>query len=227
MNRKAGRFPVYARFVALYPEMYRRRYGEQLLQATADMLDDAPGRIERIKIWARVGIHLPMDIAKQQLLYTNEVMRTETPRYLTRSSLIASILLLPFFMALSANAIDKAINHQTLYNAWLWRKPFAGLWILYLPEIALLIAIASYSVYMVTAYRGEHLSLKKMLDFRRLWLVLMPAFLAVSILGILAFHDSYQCVEHSSPSYLLGHVHKVWECANSSKIFTQEFTQFL
>jgi hypothetical protein len=59
------RFPRYSKLFRFYPEAYRKRYDEQMLQTLADMLDDREA--STISTWARTAVDLPASIIKQQL----------------------------------------------------------------------------------------------------------------------------------------------------------------
>ncbi|HEV2403356.1 MAG TPA: hypothetical protein VGS08_04095 [Candidatus Saccharimonadales bacterium] len=79
-------------------------------------------------------------------------MSSDMPRYTKRSGLMAGLLLIPFFAALTANMLDRIMYGHTLYGSWLWKSPIIGLWILYLPEAALMLALAGYATYV---FRGK------------------------------------------------------------------------
>jgi hypothetical protein len=206
------RFPVYSKILGLYPKPYHRKYETEMLQTTADMLDDAPGLSAKLAIWGKIAVDLPVNITKQQLQYIGGIMQHETPQYIKRNSLIANTLLLPFFAALIANSLDKVINNHTLINSWLWKGPAIELWVLYLPEAALLLALASYIAYLRKGVGNKKSSvLTRVIDVKHLWPVVVPAAVAFGILCILAFHDSVQCWLQS-PTHLAGHISQAWQC---------------
>jgi hypothetical protein len=68
------RFPVYSRFMRFYPKEYRSKYEEQILQTTADMLDEAAATNERIMIWLKLTLDVPFSIGRQQFNYLGENM---------------------------------------------------------------------------------------------------------------------------------------------------------
>jgi len=188
------RFPLYSKLLKLYPETYRSAYEREVLQTTADMLDDTNSRVKRLIIWSHVAFDLPFSLSKQRLQYVGGIIQNETPNYIKRNGLIAGILLLPFFIALIANSLDKVINNHTLYHSWLWNFPTIGFWVLWLPEIALLLTIISIVIYLINGNGKKQSSWwKRALDLKHSWPVVIPAFLAFGILFILAFHDSTQC----------------------------------
>lgn len=59
MNGLEKRFPLYSKFINLYPAEYRKHYGVEILQIAADMLDDATNRS------AKLAIDLPVNLTKQ------------------------------------------------------------------------------------------------------------------------------------------------------------------
>lgn len=217
MRRNDTRFPRYVRLLRLYPQTYRQRYEQEMLQTTADMLDDAATRQQKLAVWARIALDLPMSIMKQQLLYAGGIMQHQMPSYIKRNGIIASILLVPFFASLMANGVDRALNHQDLYGTWFWHSWVLASFFLWFPELALLLLIGSY-VYFVAKHGDQSPWLKKLFDIRRSWPLIIPGLLACGILFIIAFHDSGQCLRHS-PSYLTGHISQTWQCmAPSSKL---------
>jgi hypothetical protein len=74
MNNLRRRFPVYSHFMRLYPKEYRDKYEEQILQTTADMLDEAGRTGERIAIWLKLTLDVPFNIGRQQYDYLGENM---------------------------------------------------------------------------------------------------------------------------------------------------------
>lgn len=220
MGNLNKQFPLYSKLLKLYPNKYQKEYGEQILQTTADMLDNAPNFISKLAIWSHVAIDLPVNIAKQQLQYSGGSIMSQTPTYIKRSSLISVILLIPFFAALIANSIDKVINNHTLYGSWLWKSHVIGIWVLYLPEAAFLIAMVSYIIYLSRSTDSKHSKfLKRVLDIRQSWVILIPAFMSFGILFILAFHDVGQCWIQN-PVHLVGHVNHAWSCTMNNQSLT-------
>lgn len=142
-------------------------------------------------------------------------MRDETPSYIKLNSVFAALLLVPFFAALSANALDKLIHNHTLFNSWLWRMPALGIWVLRLPELALLLAVVTYVVYVARSGGSQSGSrLRRAMDVKHAWPVLAPAIIALGVLSIVAFHDSIQCWVHS-PTQIVGHFSRDWRCSNA------------
>jgi hypothetical protein len=217
------RFPLYMKLIGLYPAAYRKEYAEQILQTTADMLDNTPTALGKMAIWLRIAADLPLNVCKQQLQYAGTVMHNETPTYVKRSSLVSVLLLAPFVIALVANALDKAINNRPLYGLWLLRFPLLKVWVLYFPIIALLLAVGSYITFIT--HQQQQSLIHRCLDIRRTWLVIVPAILAFDILFTIVFHDSIQCWT-SSPSHALTHLAQAWQCSEQNsalKVFTKSF----
>lgn len=213
MRRINRHFPVYSRLLKLYPADYRRRFEQEMLETAADMQAAAKTPAERLKLWAKLSLDLPLSIGQQQLQYLGGVMRSETPQYIKLNSLIAGALLLPFFTALALNGLDKLFGNHSLQNSWLWQTPTLSIWVLRLPEIALLLALGSYLVYVCQG-RDRHFWRTRILDLKHLWPLILSGGLAFGILFIVAFHDSGQCWAHS-PAYLSGHLQQAWSCSVS------------
>jgi hypothetical protein len=217
MSNLSRRFPLYSKLLGLYPKRYRQQYGEQILQTTADMLDESVKTKSKLAVWTRVSINLPINVFQTQLHYAGGIMKNETPSYVKRNSLIGTAMLLPFIAALLANSIDKIINNHTLYSSWAWRLPLLRLWVLWLPEAAFLLMVGTYIYFLVKRKKNEHVSfIKRVADIKHSWPILMPGILAFGILFILAFHDSVQCWVHN-PSYAVSHVSQELSCTNRNQ----------
>lgn len=214
MDSLSKRFPIYSKVIKLYPDKYHKEYGEQILQTTADMLDSSPKGIARYLVWLKVSVDLPINITKQQLQYSGGIYMKDTPSYIKTTSIVSGLLLLPFIAALLANGLDKAINNHTLYGSWLWKSPFIGLWVFYLPLIAFVLAVGSYLLYLTKYKKTKWFN--RLLDIRHSWPILIPAVFAFGILFLLAFHDSGQCFVHT-PAYLVGHTSQTWKCATNNQ----------
>ena len=217
MSNLSRRFPLYSKLIRLYPKHYRQQYGEQLLQTTADMLDESVGTKSKLAIWMRVTINLPINVFHTQLHYAGGIMKNETPSYVKRNSLIGTAMLLPFIAAILANSIDKIINNHTLYNSWAWRLPFLRLWVLWLPEAAFILMAGTYIYFVVKRRENDHVNLiKRVADISHSWPIIVPGILAFGILFIIAFHDSAQCWIHR-PSYITSHVSQELSCTNQNQ----------
>jgi hypothetical protein len=209
---RANQFPRYRRLLGLYPAAYREKYGDQMIQTLTDMLADTKGESERRLVWARVAIDFPASVTKAQLQYMGGIMRDETPRYIKETGLLSGLLVLPFFTALAANGLDKLFNDHTLYQSWLWRMPFLGIWVLWLPAAALIMAGLIYLKYAVIDKLGSKSSwISRIFDIKRVWPLLLPGAIAFGILFILAFHDSAHCWAQN-PIYFATKSHQTWQC---------------
>jgi hypothetical protein len=95
------RFKVYARLLSLYPVNYRKQYGEQLLQAIADMVDDAPSASEKCMVWLRISLDFPLTVCKEHFQVIGDRMNANKRYYVGRNTLIsAAFFLLPVIMLL-------------------------------------------------------------------------------------------------------------------------------
>jgi hypothetical protein len=224
MKDLRSRFPVYSALLHLYPKPYRERYEEEILQTTADLLDDTTNSGDRFNIWSRIALDLPVNMYRQQLRYVGGVMTNETPNYLKRNSLVSAILLLPFILALAANGLSKVITGQGLYHSWLWTHPVLGIWILYLPELALVLALATYFTYTVRDNgKVRRPWIQRAIDLKHVWSLAVPATVAFGILFLVGFHDSAQCWVQN-PTHAVTHLHQAWQCTTNNQSL-QAFTR--
>ena len=203
------RFPRYRQLLRLYPKAYRDRYGEQHLQALADMLDDQPTSGGRAGVWLKISFDFPVSLAHQTIALN------DTPQYLRLTGLISGLLLIPFLAALTANAFDQAVNHQTLYHSWVWSLPVLRLWVLILPMIAVALSAVAFLVYLYRETQARKVSLLAALfNLRKNWPVALAGAAALGILFILFFHDSVHCFVQN-PAHLVTHWHAAWVCARN------------
>lgn len=216
MTGLKSRFPVYSQLLRLYPAEYRRRYEHELLQTTADMLDDAPNKLAKLGIWSRLALDLPLNIARQNFEYLGGTMFSHTPSYIKRNSLISGVLLLPFFLAIAANGLDKLINNTTLYNSWLWGRPALILWVFYLPALALMVSLVSYGIFVFRGAQKNQAWLRRALDILHSWPILIVGTIALGILVMVEFHDSAQCFVRS-PLHSVAHADQTLRCAEANR----------
>jgi len=213
------RFPVYSKLLKLYPVSYRQRFEDQILQTTADMIDDTDSFSARLRIWLTLGFELPFNVARAQFQSVDGQLLGQAPKYLKINSLIASALLLPFFAALIANSLNKLINNHSLLNSWLWQRTTALIWVIRLPEIAFLIAACSYFLYVFRPTSADKASsLRRALNLKGAWPVIIPAGLAFGILFMFAFHDVTACVIQN-PVHLMTHLSQAWHCVVPNSAF--------
>jgi hypothetical protein len=212
MSNIKSRYPIYATLLKLYPATYRKRYEQEILQTTTDMLEEAPDRLARVSVWAHIAFDLSLNIMRQQASYTGSVLANETPRYLKRSSVLAATLLLPFIAVIMANVLSKATTGQDLYRSWLWSFTALSIWVLYLPEAALLVVLASYALFIIReGSSAPHSWLRRAVDIRLLWPIVLPAVLAFGIISLVVLHDSVRCWVQN-PTYAVTHVDQAWQC---------------
>jgi len=225
MKNIRSRFPVYTTLLHLYPKPYRERYEDEILQTTADLLDDTTNTVDKFATWSRIAIDLPANMCRQQLRYVGGIMINETPNYLKRNSLVSGLLLLPFILAIVANGLSKVITGQGLYHSWLWRLPALCIWVLYLPALALGLALATYFTYTVRD-TGKVCRpwLQRAIDLKHVWSLAVPAAIAFGILFLVGFHDSAQCWVQN-PAHAVTHLHQAWQCTTNTQSF-QAFTRF-
>lgn len=189
MKAVKHRFPIYSQLTRLYPTPYRNEYGEQMLQTLADMLDD-PDRA-RFSVWARTIVDFPFSVVKQQIIYTGEILATETPSYITRTALSGSGLVAPFFILLSLNGM----LHNRLQHSWVWNTTVLFIWLILLPTLAALLALISFIRWAGESHRTTKQNIwKLLLSFRKNWPILSLFAVSIAILALVFFHDSVHCI---------------------------------
>lgn len=97
------RFKVYARLLRLYPANYRKRYGEQLLQTIADMVDDAPSASEKFTVWLRISLDFPITVCRQHFQVIGDRMNAKKQNNVGRNALVSAALFLVPIIMLTAN----------------------------------------------------------------------------------------------------------------------------
>lgn len=97
--KPARRFKVYAKLLYLYPSPYRKRYGEQLLQTVADMVDDAPSTYEKFIAWLRISLDFPITVCKEHFQVIGDFMYAKNNYQINRNTLISgALILLPIIL---------------------------------------------------------------------------------------------------------------------------------
>jgi len=207
-----AKFSLYEQLLRLYPKSYKQQYGDQMCQTLKDMLDDAADGTERKKIWARAITELPTSIAKAQFSYVGGIMQNETPHYVKQTGLMASLLVVPFFLAFIANTVDNLLFGHNLYSSWLWNTPVLVTWILLLPSLALVLSGGSLLRFIFWDKWPSHGSLSnRIFDAKHNWPVVVPLVIAVGVLCLVAFHDSAHCLV-GNPVRELRNFHQTWQC---------------
>lgn len=130
-------------------------------------------------------------IVQKQLRIGIEGIHT-MPHFVKRNSIISGIMLMPFFLAVTVNFIYNVVTQGNLYSSFLWQGLMLRIWVLYLPLIALLIAVLSYAVYLFSnLVNGSFIS--KLTDVIHSWPLLITGVLAFAIPFVLIFHDRGRC----------------------------------
>lgn len=199
------RFPVYSKILKLYPAAYQQRYGEQMMQTLADMLDDAPSPFHRSVIWLRTIVDLPASLAHQQVHYAGNVLSEETPRFVKRNVLVSLGLFAPFVAIV---IINDATAHG-LYGTWLWSVDVLTTWIVVLPALGFLLSALTLLVWL--AQNRKQGVLRSLSDVRHNWPMTLAALFGFGILVLVFFHDSVHCVM-GNPVRELRSFHDTWRC---------------
>ncbi len=204
MAKLSARFPVYSRLLKLYPTRYQERYGEQMLQTLADMLDANSSATGRLLVWLRATRDFPASLFSQQWAYAGTVLSRETPRFVQRNALVSGLLFVPFFAIATANDL---VAHR-LYHTWLWSFDVLVAWIVLLPAFGLLLSTATLFAWLRLNKRSWWQSLR---DIAHNWMMLLPILLGVGILSLVFFHDSVHCVT-GNPVRELHNPHATLRC---------------
>lgn len=207
MSELKTRFPRYSKLLKLYPASYRMQYSEQMLQTLADMLDDAQGTRQKVTVWTRTVLDLPVSLSKQQLIYAGEIMAHETPGYVKHNSMLGALLLVPFVLALLANGSDKVLHNNTLYHSWLWSLPVLTIWVLVLPSLAALLSLTTFTVWA----KQRPNFWRSLIDFRHNWPMLLVGLAGLFIVAFVFGHDSVHCIT-GNPIREVHNPHQTWQC---------------
>ena len=201
------RFKTYRTLLHIYPDAYRKQYGEQMVQTLADMLDDATSSSKRVSIWTRTLLDLPISAARQQITYTGAVMTAQTPKYVKNSGIAGAALLVPFFVLVIAHALDSQMQ-----NSVFWHFHVLFTFFVLLPAIAFLLATVALISWLVERRKAEKRSwFKELLDLRRNWFLLAVLILGLGIVSLVYGHDSVHCVT-GNPVRELHNPHQTLTC---------------
>jgi len=203
-----GRFPVYSRLLRLYPVPYRKRYGEQMLQTLADMLDASPSVTYKAAVWMQVLFDLPVSVARQQLSFVGNAFTRETPTFVRRNSVISALLFAPFLVIAPINDIDA----HRFYNTWLWGAGILFTWLVLLPVLGMALSATTLFFWLRAGKRSWWQSL---LDLTHNWMMLLPIVWGIGILFLVFFHDSVHCVVGNPINELRG-AHATLHCIASN-----------
>lgn len=210
MERLKARFPIYSRLLCLYPKSHQHEYGEEMLQTLADMLDD-PGQ-HKAAVWLRTALDYPISVSKQQLLCTGQIITNDIPKYVKRNTLLGSILLVPFPIAVAAHNLSnstRVIEHR-------WQAVYLLAFVA-LPAIAFLCCTVTFIYWTFMQHRQSKSSLwKSLIDVRRNWAITLVAGLALVMALFLPLHDSTHCVT-GNPLHELAQWHQTWRCVQQSR----------
>lgn len=202
MGKLEVKFPVYSKLLKLYPADYRHRYGRQMLQILDDMLADK--NKTKSGVWLRTSVDLPFSILRQQLSYMVGTIKNDTPNYIKRTGFASALLLLPFFIFLSLDAVTS----HSLYSGWFWKPWVVGTWLIIMPATAFII---STSVFVYWLNHRKQSFWKSVFDLRHNWPLTVATVLSIGII-ILAFgHDSVHCVVNN-PVKEIRDWHTTWRC---------------
>ena len=138
-------------------------------------------------------------------------MRTERPPYMKQTGLAVAGLIAPFFLIVTTNVLAKSMYGRELNDTWLWSKPALMTWALVLPGLAMLFAAVSYVRFAFA--KGDAHWLKRALNVRLSWPVVLPGIAALGILLLVAFHDSVHCLV-GNPVRIAHNPHQTLQCVN-------------
>ena len=133
-------------------------------------------------------------------------MINQMPTYIKRNSLMGAMLLIPFAAALAANTLSQLFRHRTLYSSWVWHSPFIGLWVLWLPLIAFVLALGSLIVFGI---RERHRGAVRQIS--TYWPLVIVLLAGTGILATALGHDSAHCLI-GNPVSEARNIHATWQC---------------
>ncbi len=205
MKQLGERFPIYSKVIKLYPASYQKRYGEQMLQTLADMLDDAPSPARRGIVWARTVLDLPISLAQQQVHYAGDALHDETPYFVKRNAVVSLALFAPFV----AIVVINDVTAHGLYHTWLWSVDVLMAWIVVLPALGFLLSASTLLVWLAKNHKRG--IVRNLSDVRHNWPMTLAALVGFGILMLVFFHDSVHCVT-GDPVRELRNFHDTWHC---------------
>lgn len=178
---------LYKKLLFLYPEQFRRKYGQQLLQTFDDILANEPSKFNRIGLCVKEIFIMPINIVEQHLI---NISRRGGLQKKTVVSIVAFTLLVPFILSLMSDEIAESLYGQHLFNTWLWSAPVLITWVIILPLISLVISLLTY---LISVFRTSKKNGALSLQLRRSWPIITTFSLSLGILLIVVFHDSAHC----------------------------------
>ena len=181
MNPKQ-RFKVYAKLLSLYPASYRNRYGKQLLQAIADMVDDAPSASEKCIVWLRICLDFPITVCKEHFQVIGDRMNAKNHHDIHRNALISvGLFLLPIIML--------AINHMLILSGPGRSVPAYLYYLVVIPFPLLAITLAGFTLYkLLRGNKATRPSLRQVVPLALVCLISL-AFLSWIILDNIRIYN--------------------------------------
>lgn len=172
MSKVKGSLRAYSLLLRLYPREHRNRYGTQMQQTVADMLEDAPSYQKKAAVWTRIIADLPVSVCKEHAQSIGEDMMI-TRNY---GAAIGTILgLLAVLVGAGFPLYNKIVTTYMASDTLRLPTPLYGF---LFPAIALLIA-------SVTFFALKASSSQNKLPVKYLWLVAVIAIVASINIGAL------------------------------------------
>jgi hypothetical protein len=135
----------------------------------------------------------------------------ETPQYVRRSAGISAILFIPFFLI----AFTNDATAHSFYHTWLWSFDILLTWIIILPALGLIVSAITLIVWLYSGSRqGLRPWYRGLVDFRHNWPMLLLTLLGASILLLVFFHDTTQCVTYN-PIQAIHNPKATWHCVET------------
>jgi ABC-type multidrug transport system permease subunit len=177
---------LYAHLLKLYPDHYQTSYKAGMIQTMEDIVANE-SRSRSMFILLREGIITPVNALEQYAIDFSHHRHVKPGTIVT---LIAVLLLTPFFISIIIDEITEFTVGGHLYNTWFWSRPLLEVWIVFLPFICLALSLSTYVVSLCRHIQKE----RRVNPFaKRYWLILSTIILSAGILVLVMFHDSASC----------------------------------
>lgn len=204
--------PIYAEkfftaFLLLYPESYRRKYGQEMLLVFQDMFLEEQSKkgYVGIEFWFQQSADAMQSIVTQHL---SIIMKNGFKKYLQKTlgmntyNIIASFFLLPIFLVLFIDVISRVVQgdlthynrpvYTLLSHTFFYYTPVLFIWVILFPLVALLLTLFSL-------VKNNKLTKKTLFSRvfvqKNIWNLLMLSFI-LGFLALIVLHDFLPCTVH-------------------------------
>jgi hypothetical protein len=94
MFKHHERYKIYRALLYFYPKAHREAYGQQMVQTLDDMLSEQRSSFERLGVWLKVSIELPINVMEENLNSIGEISVNKLTKISNRRLLYGALALL-------------------------------------------------------------------------------------------------------------------------------------